>query len=112
MHHDESRLRRPPLPRASPMTTGEITDSILIRALAELARICAGRPDRASFASSLVLQALRPFKARAAGVGIVDQQGFLDMRTMYGFPAGTLRNGPRYPLTNDLPLPDAIQRGR
>ena len=83
----------------------------LLGCLAELARNCANRPDRTSFASSLVLQVLRPFEARAAGVGILDAQGYLDMRTMYGFPAGALRDGPRYPLGGDFPLPDAVRRG-
>ncbi|KQV26286.1 MULTISPECIES: LuxR C-terminal-related transcriptional regulator [unclassified Microcella] len=86
-------------------------ESDLLDCLAELARICANRPDRASFACSLVLQVLRPFEARAAGVGIVDGQGYLDMRTMYGFPAGALRDGPRYLLDDDYPLPDAVRRG-
>lgn len=93
------------------MTDGAIHERDLVRALAELARICAGRPERSSFATSLVLQVLRPFRARAAGVGIVDAQGFLDMRTMYGFAAGTLRDGPRYELSDEFPLTDAVRRG-
>jgi len=86
-------------------------ESDLLDCLAELARICANRPDRASFASSLVLQVLRPFEARAAGVGTLDREGFLDMRTMYGFAPGTLRDGPRYRLDGDFPLTDAVRRG-
>lgn len=83
----------------------------LLGSLAELARICANRPDRASFASSLVLQVLRTFEARAAAVGVLDREGFLDMRTMYGFAPGTLRDGPRYRLDGDFPLTDAVRRG-
>lgn len=83
----------------------------LLGCLAELARLCANRPDRASFASSLVLRVLRPFEARAAGVGILDAQGYLEMRTLYGFPAGALRDGPRYPLSDDFPITDAVRRG-
>lgn len=86
-------------------------ESDLLDCLAELARICANRPDRASFASSLVLQVLRPFEARAAGVGVLDREGYLDMRTMYGFAPGTLRDGPRYRLDGDFPLTDAVRRG-
>lgn len=93
------------------MTDGAINERDLVRALAELARICAGRPERSSFATSLVLQVLRPFRARSAAVGIVDAQGYLDMRTMYGFAAGTLRDGPRYELTDQFPLTDAVRRG-
>jgi DNA-binding CsgD family transcriptional regulator len=93
------------------MSEAPITEDQLIRALSALARICAGRPERSSFATSLVLQVLRPFQARAAGVGIIDASGHLDMRTMYGFPAGALRDGPRYPLTDEYPLPDAVRRG-
>lgn len=88
-----------------------MTESDLLDCLAELARLCANRPDRASFASSLVLQVLRPFEARAAGVGTLDREGYLDMRTMYGFAPGTLRDGPRYRLDGDFPLTDAVRRG-
>lgn len=88
-----------------------LADADLLGSLAELARICANRPDRASFASSLVLQALRPFEARAAGVGMLGAQGYLDMRTMYGFPAGALRDGPRYALGDPFPLPESVRRG-
>jgi DNA-binding CsgD family transcriptional regulator len=88
-----------------------VTERELLAALAELARISAGRPDRASFASSLVLQVLRPFDACCAAVGIIDAQGYLDVRTMFGFPAGVLRDGPRYPINERFPLTDAVRRG-
>ncbi|MDO8338047.1 MAG: LuxR C-terminal-related transcriptional regulator [Microcella sp.] len=83
----------------------------LLGCLAELARICANRPDRASFASSLVLQVLRPFEARSAAVGMIDSQSFLDVRTMFGFPTGMLRDGPRYALDSPIPLADSVRRG-
>jgi DNA-binding CsgD family transcriptional regulator len=88
-----------------------VKESELLTALAELAHICAGRPDRASFASSLVLQVLRPFDACCAAVGIIDSQGYLDVRTTFGFPAGVLRDGPRYPINERFPLTDAVRRG-
>ncbi|GAA1686154.1 hypothetical protein GCM10009792_02500 [Microcella alkalica] len=86
-------------------------ESELLTCLAELARICANRPERTSFASSLVLQVLRPFEARSAAVGVIDSQSFLDVRTMFGFPAGVLRDGPRYPLRSPIPLADSVRRG-
>ncbi len=83
----------------------------LLTCLAELARICANRPERVSFASSLVLQVLRPFEARSAAVGVIDSQGYLDVRTMFGFPTGVLRDGPRYALESPVPLVDSVRRG-
>lgn len=89
-----------------------MTDAELLHALADLAHVCAGRPDRPSFASSLVLRVLRPFGARATAIGLLDAQGALDIRTTFGFAPGVLRDGPTYELDAAFPLTDAVRTGR
>lgn len=89
-----------------------MNDRDLLQALADLAHLCAGRPDRPSFASSLVLRVLRPFGARATAIGLLDAQGRLDVRTTFGFAPGVLRDGPRYALDDTFPLTDAVRTGR
>ncbi len=89
-----------------------MNDRDLLQALADLAHLCAGRPDRPSFASSLVLRVLRPFGARATAIGILDAQGRLDVRTTFGFAPGVLRDGPRYDLDDAFPLTHAVRTGR
>lgn len=89
-----------------------MNDRDLLHALADLAHLCASRPDRPSFASSLVLRVLRPFGARATAIGLLDAQGALDIRTTYGFAPGVLRDGPTYELTGRTPVNDAVRTGR
>lgn len=89
-----------------------MNDHELLHSLADLAHLCAGRPDRPSFASSLVLRVLRPFGARATAIGLLDPQGQLDVRTAFGFAPGVLRDGPRYDLDGAFPLTDAVRTGR
>lgn len=83
----------------------------LVRAFAALARLGAERPDRAAYLGALVKHVLEPFDARAAGIGIIDNEGLLEIITMHGFEVGTLRHGPRFPLVDTLPLTDCVLRG-
>lgn len=88
-----------------------MTDVDLVRAFASLARLSAERPERGAYLSALVKRVLAPFAARASGVGIVDDEGLLEITTTHGFEVGTLRRGPRFPLVDTLPLTDCVLRG-
>jgi DNA-binding CsgD family transcriptional regulator len=101
----------PTEPDRPTISDDDIGEDELLAALGELAHLCAGRPDPVSFASALVLHVLRPFQARSAAVGIVDAQGYVDVRTMYGMPTAVLRDGPRYEITDSFPITDAVRRG-
>lgn len=88
-----------------------MTDVDLVRAFAALARLVAQKPERGAYLGALVKQVLEPFEARAAGIGIIDDEGLLELTTMHGFEVGTLRRGPRFPLVDTLPLTDCVLRG-
>ena len=89
-----------------------MNDADLLRCLGELARQCARRPELSALVQGLVRGALRPFEAKASALGTIDEHGLLEIRTMHGFPAGTLQRGPRFPLNDALPLSDVARTGR
>ena len=86
-----------------------ITDTT--RLLADLAKTVLEEPKPEQFLAHVVNRTLAPIEGRAAVLGIIEREGFLDLQGQYGYEDKMVERFMRIPLWTPMPITDAARTG-
>ena len=86
-----------------------ITDTTKL--LADLAKTVLEEPKPEQFLAHIVNRTLAPIEARAAVLGIIEREGFLDLQGQYGYEDKIVEPFMRIPLWTPMPITDAARTG-
>lgn len=86
-----------------------ITDTTKL--LADLAKTVLEEPKPEQFLAHIVNRTLAPIDGRAAVLGIIEREGFLDLQGQYGYEDKMVEPFIRIPLWTPMPITDAARTG-
>jgi len=86
-----------------------ITDTTKL--LADLAKTVLEEPKPEQFLAHIVNRTLAPIEGRAAVLGIIEREGFLDLQGQYGYEDKMVEPFMRIPLWTPMPITDAARTG-
>lgn len=79
--------------------------------LADLAKTVLEEPKPEQFLAHIVNRTLAPIEARAAVLGVIEREGFLDLQGSYGYDTKMVEPFLRIPLWTPMPITDAARTG-
>lgn len=79
--------------------------------VADFAKMVLDEPDPESFVSHVALKLLQSINCRGAILGVIQREGFLDLRATYGYPDSDTQEYRRIPLWSALPITEAVRTG-
>lgn len=82
-----------------------------IKLIADLSQTVLDHPEPDQFLAHLTNKTLALIDARGAILGIVEREGFLDLRGSYGFSQNIVEPFNRIPLWTAVPITDAVRTG-
>ena len=82
-----------------------------VELLAELAKTVLDEPTPDIFVSHIALKVLSSVECTGAILGVIQREGFLDLRGAYGYPDNDVSPYRRIPLWTPLPITDAARSG-
>lgn len=79
--------------------------------LASLAKTVLEEPKPEQFLAHIVNRTLAPIEGRAAVLGVIEREGFLDLQGQYGYEDKVVEPFLRIPLWTPMPITDAARTG-
>lgn len=79
--------------------------------LADLAKTVLEEPRPEQFLAHIVIRTLAPIDGRAAVLGVIEREGFLDIQGSYGYETKMVEPFLRIPLWTPMPITDATRTG-
>lgn len=79
--------------------------------LASLAKTVLEEPKPEQFLAHIVNRTLAPIDCRAAVLGVIEREGFLDLQGQYGYEDKMVEPFMRIPLWTPMPITDAARTG-
>jgi hypothetical protein len=83
-----------------------------IRTFSELAKAVLDEPTPNNFVAHIAMRILEPLECRGAILGVIQNEGFLDLIATYGYSEETTTNFRRMPLWTPTPITDAARTGK
>jgi DNA-binding CsgD family transcriptional regulator len=88
-----------------------VIDSDSAGLLVDLTQVVMDDPDPYQFLAHLTNVTLAPLEARGAILGVVEHEGFLDLKGVYGYSKVMVERYTKIPLWISLPITDAARLG-
>lgn len=82
-----------------------------VELIAELARTVLDEPTPDIFVSHIAMKVLSSVECTGAILGVIQREGFLDLKGAYGYPDNNVSPYRRIPLWTPLPITDAARSG-
>lgn len=79
--------------------------------ISDLARVVLDEPDPQSFISHIAINLLGSLGCRGAILGVIQREGFLDLKATFGYEDNETQPYMRIPLWTPLPITEAIRTG-
>ena len=79
--------------------------------VADLSKIVLDEPDPESFVAHVALKVLSSIDCRGAILGVIQREGFLDLKATYGYSDNATQPFMRIPLWTPLPITEAVRTG-
>ena len=86
-------------------------DDFITRQIRDLAKVVLEEPDPEELLSFITLNTFSPLDCRGAILGIIQNEGFLDLIGTYGYPSEITKQFAQIPLWNAMPITDAARSG-
>ncbi len=83
-----------------------------IRTFSELAKAVLDESTPENFVSHIAMRILEPLECRGAILGVIQNEGFLDLIATYGYSEESTSNFRRIPLWAPTPITDAARTGK
>ena len=80
--------------------------------IADLAKTVLDDPNPDQFLAHIVNKTLSSIDARGAILGVVEREGFLDLRGTYGYEKNMVEPYMRIPLWTPMPITDAARTAK
>ena len=88
-----------------------VSDETSLKAFSELAKTVLDEPSPDLFVSHIAMKILQPLDCRGAILGLVRNEGFLDLIGTHGYQKSATEPFARMPLWTPTPIPDAVRTG-
>ena len=82
-----------------------------VELLADLAKTVLDEPTPDIFVSHIAMKVLSSIECTGAILGVIQREGFLDLKGAYGYPDGHVNPYRRIPLWTPLPITEAARSG-
>lgn len=79
--------------------------------VADFAKMVLDEPDPESFVAHIALKLLQSIDCRGAILGVIQREGFLDLKATYGYSENATQPFMRIPLWTPLPITEAVRTG-
>jgi DNA-binding CsgD family transcriptional regulator len=80
--------------------------------VSDLAKVVLDEPDPQSFITHIAVNLLSSIECRGAILGVIQREGFLDLKATYGYEDSSTENFMRIPLWTPLPITEAIRTAK
>lgn len=88
-----------------------MSDESLLKVFSELAKAVLDEPSPDLFVSHIAMRILQPLECRGAILGVIQNEGFLDLIGTHGYEKTATDPFMRIPIWNPTPITDAVRSG-